>query len=92
LTRRRLVAAIALTGGVFAALKLWPDLASRVASAWGHVAPGAKIQPDPTDLLALPALAIAYWIGAAELRWIEISRSRTSREATASAPNAPPRR
>jgi hypothetical protein len=56
---------------------LWPELATGGASAWGWIAPGARIYPDPTDLVALPALAVAYWIGASELRWI--SRSRTSR-------------
>jgi len=62
---RRLAAAIALTGAGFAAVKLSADAARAVAGVW----PGdARIVADPTDLLALPALAVAAWIGIAEIR------------------------
>jgi hypothetical protein len=75
LTRRRLALAIALVGGVFATVKLWPAAAAQLAAAWGSVAPGARIVADPTDLVALPALAVAAWIGAQELRWIQATRA-----------------
>ena len=67
LTHRRLVACIAATGITFAVTKLWPAAATLVAHAISVVRP-AHIVVDPTDLLALPALAIAYWIGRDELR------------------------
>ncbi|MEZ4366251.1 MAG: hypothetical protein R2939_08165 [Kofleriaceae bacterium] len=74
LSRRRLVAALAVTAAVFVAVKLSSDAAATVAAAWARLAPGARIVADPTDLLALPALAIAAWIGADELR--RIARER----------------
>lgn len=69
LTRRRLALAIALTAAVFTVIKLSPAAAARFGAAWAHVVPGARVVPDPLDLVALPALAIAWWIGARELRW-----------------------
>jgi hypothetical protein len=75
LTRRRLIAAIAATGGLFTAVKLSPALATRLAGLWGEVVPGSRIVADPTDLIALPALAIAWWIGRAELAWIHAART-----------------
>ena len=75
LTRRRLAIAIALVGGVFAVVKLVPAAAARVAAAWDLVAPGARIVADPTDLVALPALAIAAWIGAQEIRLVQATRA-----------------
>ena len=70
LTQRRLVLAIAATGIVFAAVKLSPDAASFLAHALSHLGRRASIYLDRTDLLCLPALAIAYWIGRDELRWL----------------------
>jgi hypothetical protein len=67
LTHRRLVACITATGVVFAATKLSADVAHLVAGALSFVRP-AHVVADPTDLLALPALAITYWIGRDELR------------------------
>jgi hypothetical protein len=78
LTRRRLAIAIALTGLVFAAVKLWPALAAALAAAWRAVLPGARLVSDPTDLLALPALAIAAWIGAQELALVQAARDGTA--------------
>jgi hypothetical protein len=74
LTRRRLATAIAATAAVFAAVKLSPAVAARAGAVWGHVAPAARFVADPTDLLALPALAIAWWIGRQELAWIQAAR------------------
>jgi hypothetical protein len=58
LTRTRLLACIAATGAVFAALKLAPS-----SLALGPL----HFVADRTDLLCLPALAVAYWIGRDEL-------------------------
>lgn len=77
LTRRRLAIAVAATAAVFVTVKLSAAAAATVGAAWGHVAPGARFVADPTDLLALPALAVAWWIGARELAWIADARSHT---------------
>lgn len=76
LTHPRLVFAIAATGGVFAAIKLWPRAAAWFVDALSVVRP-AQVMLDRTDLLCLPALAIAYWIGRDELR--RLGELRTSR-------------
>jgi hypothetical protein len=69
LTQRRLVLCVAATGIVFAAVKLSPDAARALAHALSHLGRRASIYLDRTDLLCLPALAVAYWIGRDELRW-----------------------
>lgn len=71
---RRLALAIAATGAVFAATKLSPAAAQAVATALAHLGGHPRIVCDPTDLLALPALAAAWWIGRAELRLVPRGR------------------
>ncbi|MCX5741855.1 MAG: hypothetical protein NT062_05060 [Proteobacteria bacterium] len=71
LSRRRLVACVVATGVGFTAIKLVPALAGGVAAVIGH---GATFSPDWTDLLTLPALAIAYAIGRDELRRVPLGR------------------
>jgi hypothetical protein len=73
LTRRRLVACIIATGASFAAVKLSPDAAAIAIRMMSVVRP-ANIALDRTDLLTLPALAIAYWIGRDELRRIPLGK------------------
>jgi hypothetical protein len=63
LRRWKLGTAIALTGGVFACMKLVPEVAIVVARALGFAFGRAHVMPDPTDLVALPALAFAWWWG-----------------------------
>lgn len=63
LRRWKLAVAIALTGGVFAAMKLVPEVATGVARALGFAFGHAHVMPDATDLIALPALAFAWWWG-----------------------------
>lgn len=63
LRRWKLAIAIALTGGVFSLMKLVPEIALLVARAIGVAFSGARVMPDPTDLIALPALAFAWWWG-----------------------------
>lgn len=74
LSRRRLVACIVATGAGFAAVKLSPALAAHVADALSLLGRRAAFYDDPTDLLALPALAIAWWIGRDELRRVPLGR------------------
>jgi hypothetical protein len=74
LTRRRLLACIAATGAGFALVKLSPAAAAAVASALSQLGRPAAIMLDRTDLLALPALAVAYWIGRDELRRVPLGK------------------
>ncbi|HSD85992.1 MAG TPA: hypothetical protein VLB44_00700 [Kofleriaceae bacterium] len=74
LTQRRLVLCIAATGLGFAAVKLSPAAADALAHALSHLGRRASIQVDRTDLLALPALLVAYWIGRDELRRLAAAR------------------
>jgi hypothetical protein len=73
LTRRRLVLAIAATGAGFAAIKLSPAAADLFVRALEVVRP-AEVSLDRTDLLTLPMLAVAYWIGRDELRRIPLGK------------------
>ena len=74
LTRRRLLLAIAATGIGFAAVKLSPAAAEAVTSALSYLGRPASIYLDRTDLLCLPALAVAYWIGRDELRRVPLGK------------------
>lgn len=74
LSRRRLVACVIATGAVFAAVKLSPAAAAWLAAALSLLGRRAEIYLDPTDLLCLPALALAVWIGRDELRRIPLGR------------------
>lgn len=67
LTRRRLALAVAATGITFAAIKLSATAAGWFTGAIGLVRP-ASVVLDRTDLLCLPMLAVAWWIGRDELR------------------------
>lgn len=74
LTRRRLIACIVATGAVFAAVKLSEDAAAVLVRALSALGRPAEIYLDRTDLLTLPALAIAYWIGRDELRRVPLGK------------------
>lgn len=68
--RAVVLGAIAAVGSVFVAIKLSPSCARAVGALWGLVqAPfrrgswiAAPITVDPTDLVALPALALGLWV------------------------------
>lgn len=84
LTRRRLAIAIALSGFVFAAIQLWPDAVRAYEWLMPHLDPTGLVQSvrvtsDPTDLLALPTLLLAWLHGR---RFIAADRG-------ASAPDSP---
>ncbi len=74
LTRRRLLLCIVATGAVFAAVKLDEHAAALLVRALSSLGRPAEIYLDPTDLLTLPALAIAYWIGRDELRRVPLGK------------------
>lgn len=74
LSRRRLLLCIAATGAGFAAVKLSPELAARAAGLLSRLGRPARFYDDPTDLLALPALWAAAWIGRDELRRVPLGR------------------
>jgi hypothetical protein len=74
LSRRRLIACAVATGAVFAAVKLDPRAAAALARALSQLGRHADIMLDRTDLLCLPALAIAVWIGRDELRRVPLGR------------------
>jgi len=75
LSRRRLLGCLAATGAGFAAVKLSPALAAHVAGWLSHLGRPARFYEDPTDLLALPALLVARWIGRDELRRVPLGRA-----------------
>jgi hypothetical protein len=75
LSRRRLVACTLATGVVFAAVKLDPGAARVVAGLLSWLGRPATIYLDATDLLCLPSLAIALWIGRDELARVPLGRA-----------------
>jgi hypothetical protein len=74
LSRRRLLLCVAATGAGFAAVKLSPALAAHAAAWLSHLGRPARFYDDPTDLLTLPALLAAVWIGRDELRRVPLGR------------------
>ncbi|WP_157548160.1 hypothetical protein [Nonomuraea candida] len=59
--RRADLAATVLTGALFAVVKTTETGAEAASHAWTLVAGPSRVLADPTDLLALPALALAWW-------------------------------
>ena len=86
LTRRRLLVCIAATGAVFAAVKLDPHAATAFARAISWFGRPATVYRDPTDLLCLPMLAVAYAIGRDELRRIAATSPSSPTAARADRP------
>jgi len=68
---RRLLACIAATALGFTLVKVCPPARELASHVLGH---GARFAADWTDLLCLPALAIALWIGRDELRRVPLGR------------------
>ncbi|MFC4111623.1 hypothetical protein [Nonomuraea zeae] len=60
--RRADLAATVLTGVAFALVKCTETGAEAATQAWTLVAGPSRVLADPTDLLALPALALAWWV------------------------------
>ena len=74
LSRRRLAACTLATGAVFAAVKLDAGAARVLAEVISRLGRPAAIYLDRSDLLCLPALAAAWWIGRDELRRVPLGR------------------
>jgi hypothetical protein len=73
-SRRTLIAAIAITGIGFSAAKVIPLVGDWYRVLWGYLAAPLRgstgpvvLSQDPTDLLALPALAVGWLIGSQRL-------------------------
>lgn len=66
--------AIACTGVVFAALKLPTGASAAAERAAAAIGWSIEIIPDPTDLIALPALLVAHWIARRELARVPLGR------------------
>ncbi|WP_020542377.1 hypothetical protein [Nonomuraea coxensis] len=60
--RRADLAATAVTGVLFALVKTTETGAEAASHVWTLVAGPSRVLADPTDLLALPALALAWWV------------------------------
>ena len=79
LSRARLGACVGATGLVFTVAKVVPAAADRLGAAWAVLSPGATVVADPTDLLALPALVLAWRLGQGELRRVPLGRTAALR-------------
>ncbi|WP_206060704.1 hypothetical protein [Nonomuraea basaltis] len=96
--RRADLAATVLTGVLFALVKTTETGAEAASQAWTLVAGPSRVLADPTDLLALPALALAWWVRrrsrttAPSARWriiVTIPLAVLAVTATAAAPPPP---
>jgi hypothetical protein len=74
LRRSKLIASILATGVLFTGLKLSPQFASVYESSMHALGFRAALIPDPSDLLALPALFGAYLIGRREIARLPLGR------------------
>ncbi|HLU68404.1 MAG TPA: hypothetical protein VKZ63_19100 [Kofleriaceae bacterium] len=74
LRRGKLVAATLAVGGAFAAVKLSPAAAGWLERAAAAAGLDWRIAADPTDLVALPALAAAVWLGRREIARVPLGR------------------
>ena len=74
LRRWKIGVAVAATAIFFSAIKLSPIAAETVAGWLSVTGWNAQIVADPTDLIALVALLVPVWIGAAEIARVPLGR------------------
>ncbi|MEV4888637.1 hypothetical protein AB0K48_04515 [Nonomuraea sp. NPDC055795] len=74
LLRKADLAATLLTGGLFTLVKTTETGAEAASLAWTFVAGPSHVLADPSDLLALPALGLAWWVRKHEAprRWLAV--------------------
>ncbi|MEV4217287.1 hypothetical protein [Nonomuraea sp. NPDC049725] len=97
LCRRADLAATLLTGVLYTLVKTTETGAEAASHVWTAVAGPSRVLTDPTDLLALPALGLAWWIRRRSLtgvprRWLVITTmplAVLAVTATAAAPGPP---
>lgn len=70
----KLSLATSLTALAFAALKLVPSVAGAAEAACASLGWRVAIACDPTDLVALPALLVAWWLGDREIARVPLGR------------------
>ncbi|MEV7801326.1 hypothetical protein AB0O28_00065 [Microbispora sp. NPDC088329] len=76
---RTAAGAIVLTGALFAWMKTSAAGAEAATRAWAVFVPSSRVAADPTDLIALPVLAVAWlvWRRAARRTDRDLLRART---------------
>ncbi|MDC7121365.1 hypothetical protein OMK64_07430 [Cellulomonas fimi] len=62
--RTRAATAVAVVGVLFAVVKLTAAGAAVASAAWSLVDAPGVVRRDPSDLLVLPVLVVAWWVGA----------------------------
>jgi hypothetical protein len=74
LGRGRLAGALLVCAAGFSAVKLWPAAARGLEQVGGAFGLDWRVVSDPTDLVALPALAVAWWLGRREIARVPLGR------------------
>jgi hypothetical protein len=86
----RLHAAAAACAAVFAAVKLWPDAARALERAAGWIGLDWRVVSDPTDLVALPAVGLAVWMGRRAIARVPLGRLEVLERRWRAGGRAPP--